>query len=76
MTSRVSMKVPTSSSTSPGPVERAAIALELTRNQEFDSATKAIQAIHETADDRGKQMVGYMEYAKEWIKDMKAIAGS
>jgi len=73
------MKIPLNSDppiSTNDPVARAAIALELTRNQEFDAATKAIKAIHETADDRGKDMIGYLDYAKEWVKDMKAIAGS
>ena len=60
----------------PDPVQRASIALELTRNQEYERTKKVIESIHESADERGKRMLDYLDYAKQWVKDMKEIAGS
>ena len=76
MPDRSSMKVPLETSSTPDPVQRAAIALELIRNQQWGATERVISAIHETSDNRGKQIHSYLEATKEWIKDMKEIAGT
>lgn len=79
MSDRLSMKVPLleqGATAMPDPVERASICLELTRNQEYERTKDAIEAIHASANDRGKQMITYLDYAKQWVKDMKEIAGA
>ena len=72
------MKVPTNKTTAsdPGPIARAAIALELTRNQETELALNVVKKIHQSADERGELMTSYLDETKKWVKDMKEIASS
>lgn len=79
MHSRVSMQLPLNKTdgptSAPDPVQRAAIALELTRNQETKAALEVVKQIHETADERGKMIESYLDKTQSWLKDMKELIG-
>jgi len=71
------MQVPSSLDSEPcagcGPVERAKIALEETRDKETKALFEVLQTIHKTADERGDRIKGYLDETKVWLTDMKEI---
>ena len=75
---RVAMEIPLNSKHAgePDAVQRAAIMLELTRNQEREAMGKVLTEINETSKGRGEQIISYLDHAKTWVKDMKEIAGT